>query len=116
MKKKGDKVTERNTLQFRLKIRCKRNKKAPSDTTNPDELYLNSKVYTRTIEWEPIGDQKNWIPGSFGKILPDCSSFLSTSDVVSKAHLENKVLFQAEYGTLLWFRYEITRKLLDLNR
>ena len=63
MKKKDDKVTERNTLRFRLKVRCKRNKKAPSDTTNPDELYLNSKVYTRTIEWEPIGDQKNWIPG-----------------------------------------------------
>jgi DNA-directed RNA polymerase I and III subunit RPAC1 len=65
MKKKGDKVTERNTLRFRLKVRCKRNKKAPSDTTNPDELYINSKVYTRTIEWEPIGDQKNWIPGMF---------------------------------------------------
>ena len=63
MKKKGDKVTERNTLKFRLKVRCKRNKKAPTDTTNPDELYLNAKVYTRTIEWEPIGEQKNWIPG-----------------------------------------------------
>ena len=65
MKKKGDKVTERNTLKFRLKVRCKRNKKAPTDTTNPDELYLNAKVYTRTIEWEPIGEQKNWIPGLF---------------------------------------------------
>ena len=66
MKQKGDKVTERNTLKFRLKVRCKRNKKAPSDTTNPDELYTNSKVTTGTIEWEPIGDQKNWIPGLFG--------------------------------------------------
>ena len=63
MKKKGDEVTERNTLKFRLKVRCKRNKKAPADTTNPDELYLSSKVYTRSILWEPIKKQKEWLPG-----------------------------------------------------
>ena len=56
-------MTDKNTLQFRLKIRCKRNRKAPADTTNTDELYLNSKVYTRNIEWEPLGDQKDWLPG-----------------------------------------------------
>lgn len=61
--KKEDSFNAKNTLQFRLKIKCKKNKKASSDTTNPDELYINSKVYTRNIEWEPLGDQKDWLPG-----------------------------------------------------
>lgn len=61
--KKEDSFNAQNTLQFRLKIKCKKNKKASSDTTNPDELYINSKVYTRNIEWEPLGDQKDWLPG-----------------------------------------------------
>jgi len=76
MKLKGEKASARNTLQFRLKIRCKRNKKAPADTTNPDELYVNSKVYTRNIEWEPLGDQKEWLPGKTVYLLSIAPVFI----------------------------------------
>ena len=30
-------------LEFELKVKCTKNPKAPKDTTDPDELYLNSK-------------------------------------------------------------------------
>ena len=30
-------------LEFELKVKCTRNPKAPKDTNDPDELYLNSK-------------------------------------------------------------------------
>lgn len=76
MKGAGDSVTEHNALKFRLKIRCKRNKKAPADTMNPDELYQNSKIFTRHIEWMPIGDQKEWITGML-KIVVFCDVMFS---------------------------------------
>jgi hypothetical protein len=31
------------TLVFELKVKCTRNKNAPKDATDPDELYINSK-------------------------------------------------------------------------
>ena len=31
---------------------------APDDATDPDELYLNHKVTSKHLIWEPIGDQK----------------------------------------------------------
>ena len=30
-------------LEFELKVKCTKNPKAPKNTTDPDELYLNSK-------------------------------------------------------------------------
>ena len=61
----GEAVDAKNTLQFKLKMRCKRNKKAPADTTNPEEIYTNSKVYTRHVEWEPLGNQREWLKGAW---------------------------------------------------
>ena len=64
MKKESDKVSERNTLKFRLKIKCKKQKKGGVESSNPDDLYVNSKIYSRNIEWEPMGTQKEWISGN----------------------------------------------------
>ena len=40
----GDDEAHCNTvIEFELKVKCTKNPKAPKDTTDPDELYLNSK-------------------------------------------------------------------------
>ena len=45
---KGDekletKGTAEDTLEFELKVRCRRNPQAPKDASDPDELYLDHK-------------------------------------------------------------------------
>ena len=41
---KGDEEAKDNTtLQFDLKVKCIKNKNAPKNATDPDELYVNSK-------------------------------------------------------------------------
>ena len=41
---KGDEESKDNTtLQFDLKVKCIRNKNAPKNATDPDELFINSK-------------------------------------------------------------------------
>ena len=43
---KGDtepEVREDDTLKFELKIKCIKNKSAPKDVSDPEELYINSK-------------------------------------------------------------------------
>jgi DNA-directed RNA polymerase I and III subunit RPAC1 len=69
--------TEQDTLEFELKIKCSWNpNKHPSDSNDPDELYLNHKgtlylltfskiitfemfvsVYSSHLKWIPIGTQ-----------------------------------------------------------
>ncbi|XP_069743982.1 DNA-directed RNA polymerases I and III subunit RPAC1 isoform X2 [Narcine bancroftii] len=49
--------TEIDTLQFHLKVKCSRNPKALKDTSDPEELYLNHKVYSKHLKWVPIGNQ-----------------------------------------------------------
>eukprot|EP00112_Aurelia_sp_Birch-Aquarium-sp1_P025178 Seg824.14 transcript_id=Seg824.14/GoldUCD/mRNA.D3Y31 product="DNA-directed RNA polymerases I and III subunit RPAC1" protein_id=Seg824.14/GoldUCD/D3Y31 len=54
----GEEEAHWNTvLEFELKVKCTRNPKAPKDTNDPDELYLNSKVTTEHLKWTPIGKQ-----------------------------------------------------------
>ena len=38
-------------------VRCKKNSNAPSNSDNPDELYVDHKVFTDKITWIPRGDQ-----------------------------------------------------------
>ena len=38
-----DEVKDDTTLVFELKVKCIKNKNAPKDATDPDELYINSK-------------------------------------------------------------------------
>jgi len=44
-------------IVFELKVKCKKNPKAPVDTVDADVLYLDSKVLTKHMKWIPIGDQ-----------------------------------------------------------
>ncbi|KAH7916104.1 DNA-directed RNA polymerase [Hygrophoropsis aurantiaca] len=53
----SDQATDRNTLVFRLRVACTRNKNAPKGSTNPNELYINSDVLSSHLEWVPQGEQ-----------------------------------------------------------
>nr|KAF6462794.1 RNA polymerase I and III subunit C [Molossus molossus] len=54
--------TEIDTLQFRLQVRCTRNPHAAKDSSDPNELYVNHKVYTRHMTWVPLGNQADLFP------------------------------------------------------
>ncbi|XP_047651270.1 DNA-directed RNA polymerases I and III subunit RPAC1 isoform X2 [Phacochoerus africanus] len=54
--------TEIDTLQFRLQVRCTRNPSAAKDSSDPNELYVNHKVYTRHMTWVPLGNQADLFP------------------------------------------------------
>lgn len=54
--------TEIDTLQFQLKIKCTRNPHASKESSDPNELYLNHKVYTKHMKWVPIGNQVDLFP------------------------------------------------------
>ncbi|MBN3297068.1 DNA-directed RNA polymerases I and III subunit RPAC1 [Amia ocellicauda] len=49
--------TEIDTIQLQLKIKCTRNPRATKESSDPNELYLNHMVYSRDMEWIPIGNQ-----------------------------------------------------------
>lgn len=54
----GDEEAKDNTtLQFDLKVKCIKNKGAPKNATDPDELFIHSKVTTELMKWVPIGNQ-----------------------------------------------------------
>ncbi|KXJ14474.1 DNA-directed RNA polymerases I and III subunit RPAC1 [Exaiptasia diaphana] len=56
--KEGDTdVKDDTTLIFDLKVKCIKNKNAPKDATDPDELYINSKVTTEHLKWIPTSQQ-----------------------------------------------------------
>jgi len=47
--------TDENTIVFKLHVKCSRATDTESD--NPDERYINSKVYSKDLEWVPQGEQ-----------------------------------------------------------
>uniref|UniRef100_A0A8C5MVE3 DNA-directed RNA polymerases I and III subunit RPAC1 n=1 Tax=Leptobrachium leishanense TaxID=445787 RepID=A0A8C5MVE3_9ANUR len=49
--------TEIDTLQFELQVKCTKNPRASRDSSDPNELYLNHKVYTSHMKWVPLGNQ-----------------------------------------------------------
>jgi len=49
--------SEQDTLEFELKVKCTWNPNKPADSSDPDEMYLNHKVYTSQLRWIPIGGQ-----------------------------------------------------------
>ncbi|TRY85029.1 hypothetical protein DNTS_026935 [Danionella cerebrum] len=49
--------TEIDTIQLQVKVKCTRNPRAPKDSSDPKELYLNHMVYSGDIKWLPIGNQ-----------------------------------------------------------
>ncbi|XP_043992086.1 DNA-directed RNA polymerases I and III subunit RPAC1 [Gambusia affinis] len=52
-----EEASEIDTIQLQLKIKCSRNPRASKDSSDPRELYLNHMVYSKHIEWVPIGNQ-----------------------------------------------------------
>ena len=58
-----DQGTAKNTLEFELKVRCRRNPNAPEDSQNPDELYIDSNVYSKHVRWMPKPGQQELFRG-----------------------------------------------------
>ncbi|XP_065611810.1 DNA-directed RNA polymerases I and III subunit RPAC1 isoform X1 [Cyrtonyx montezumae] len=54
--------TEIDTLQFQLKIKCSRNPQAAKESSDPNELYFNHKVYSKHMTWVPLGNQADLFP------------------------------------------------------
>uniref|UniRef100_A0A8C4P708 DNA-directed RNA polymerases I and III subunit RPAC1 n=1 Tax=Dromaius novaehollandiae TaxID=8790 RepID=A0A8C4P708_DRONO len=54
--------TEIDTLQFQLKIKCSRNPQAAKESSDPNELYFNHKVYSKHMTWVPLGNQTDLFP------------------------------------------------------
>uniref|UniRef100_A0A3Q2QK30 DNA-directed RNA polymerases I and III subunit RPAC1 n=1 Tax=Fundulus heteroclitus TaxID=8078 RepID=A0A3Q2QK30_FUNHE len=52
-----EEASEIDTIKLQLKIKCSRNPRASKDSSDPQELYLNHMVYSKDIEWVPIGNQ-----------------------------------------------------------
>ena len=53
----------KNSLEFELKVRCKKNPDALKSETNSDCLYIDHKVYTKHIKWIPRKDQIQALSG-----------------------------------------------------
>jgi DNA-directed RNA polymerase I and III subunit RPAC1 len=52
-----------------VKVRCKRNPNAPENSKNPDELYIDSNVYTKHMKWIPKPGQQEMFKGGIFKSL-----------------------------------------------
>ncbi|XP_028903314.1 DNA-directed RNA polymerases I and III subunit RPAC1 [Ornithorhynchus anatinus] len=68
--------TEIDTLQFQLKVKCTWNPSAAKDSSDPNQLYLNHKVYTKHMTWVPLGNQADLFPE--GAIRPVHDDILIT--------------------------------------
>lgn len=61
---------DQDTLQFQLKIKC--TKSATSHSSHPDDMYKNHKVFTKDIQWVPVGGQGDmYKAGDVGPIHDD---------------------------------------------
>jgi len=49
--------TAENTIEFQLHVKCTKNLSALKENTDPDDLYTNSKIFSRDLKWVPIGNQ-----------------------------------------------------------
>ncbi|XP_003386510.1 PREDICTED: DNA-directed RNA polymerases I and III subunit RPAC1-like isoform X2 [Amphimedon queenslandica] len=52
-----EQLTPQHMLEFKLKVKCSRNVNAPSDSEDPNELYISHKVTSGDMKWVPIEDQ-----------------------------------------------------------
>ncbi|XP_028325076.1 DNA-directed RNA polymerases I and III subunit RPAC1 [Gouania willdenowi] len=52
-----DEGSEIDTIKLQLKVKCTRNPRASKDSSDPRELYVNHMVYSRDIQWVPLGNQ-----------------------------------------------------------
>ncbi|KAM9809928.1 DNA-directed RNA polymerases I and III subunit RPAC1 isoform X1 [Syngnathus typhle] len=67
-----EEVSEIDTIQLSLKIKCTRNAKAGKDISDPREQYSNNKVYSRDVKWVPIGNQADvFADSNIGPVYDD---------------------------------------------
>ncbi|XP_077585162.1 DNA-directed RNA polymerases I and III subunit RPAC1 [Stigmatopora nigra] len=67
-----EEVSDIDSIQLCLKIKCVRNVRASKDSSDPQELYLNNKVYSRDIKWIPVGNQADvFADASIGPVHDD---------------------------------------------
>ncbi|XP_011708102.1 PREDICTED: DNA-directed RNA polymerases I and III subunit RPAC1 [Wasmannia auropunctata] len=57
-----DEVSDQDTLRYELKVMCTVNPQAPKNSRLPEDMYRNSKVYSKDIKWVPIGRQADMFP------------------------------------------------------
>ncbi|XP_012231639.1 DNA-directed RNA polymerases I and III subunit RPAC1 [Linepithema humile] len=60
--KADDEVSDQDTLRYELKATCTVNPQAPKNSHLPEDMYRNSKVYSKDIKWVPIGRQADMFP------------------------------------------------------
>ncbi|ENN72737.1 DNA-directed RNA polymerases I and III subunit RPAC1 [Dendroctonus ponderosae] len=52
--------TEKNTLEFELKVKCSHNREiSKKESSRAEDIYKNSNVYSKQIKWVPIGSQRS---------------------------------------------------------
>ncbi|XP_011339497.2 DNA-directed RNA polymerases I and III subunit RPAC1 [Ooceraea biroi] len=61
-KRPNGEIGDQDTLRYELKVTCTKNPQAPKLSTLPDDLYRNSKIYSKDIKWVPIGRQADMFP------------------------------------------------------
>jgi len=65
---------DQDTLVFKLQVKCKKNPKykGTSRDHDLDEMYIDHKVYSKHIQWVPVGDQRNYYKASdIGPVFDD---------------------------------------------
>lgn len=60
---KDTEQTAEMTLVFKLDVTCKKRPGAKEDAPE-EEKYIASRVYSRDLRWEPVGDQQEWFPAN----------------------------------------------------
>jgi len=61
-----------DTLEFTLKIKCTKNENATDEAIEPEDKYKDHLVYSKQLEWCPIGDQADlYKKNSIGPIHDD---------------------------------------------
>ncbi|KAM0733036.1 DNA-directed RNA polymerases I and III subunit RPAC1 [Formica fusca] len=60
--RKDDEVSDQDTLKYELKVTCTVNPQAPKYSRLSEDMYRNSKVYSKDIKWVPIGRQGDMFP------------------------------------------------------
>jgi len=65
----GDEGTEKDTLEFRLHIKCKK-KAGGNPEDGPDSAYIDHRVLTEHMKWVPKGDQESRMKDP-GPVQPD---------------------------------------------
>uniref|UniRef100_A0A8B9SYB6 RNA polymerase I and III subunit C n=1 Tax=Anas platyrhynchos TaxID=8839 RepID=A0A8B9SYB6_ANAPL len=90
--------TEIDTLQFQLKIKCSRNPQAAKESSDPNELYFNHKVYSKHMTWVPLGNQTDLFPDA--DFRPEIDVLMHCVKGIGKDHAKFSPVATASYRLL----------------